>query len=302
MTYVTESGSVRPTTSAVTGADASNGRGSGGHTNIGAIVGGVVGGVVGLAALLALLWFFCFRRRNRSEQAFDEKTFDPGNRHSLADPIDLLAPAVPNVGNPDAGMDSHVDPFPSHYGNVSPQQAYDPYSHAPMQMPDAHNYLGGSGYGTGYGNGDGGYGVAAAMGGAALGGAAAGAGAGAYSASQYSSEPSHYGGGPTSPSQSQPHHFGGAVPALAPMVAPGVAAKQREAQAERDRLRSGGSGAGYNSSGPSRDATGSDNRRTSQMSDGGGQSVYQHTDMGSAPDEEEQPRQEIPPGYHSIRQ
>lgn len=265
----TDSSGVHTTSRAVTGADAGNSTRTSG-TNTGAIVGGVVGGVVGLLALLALLWFFCFRRRKNSEVAFDEKTFDPGNRHSVADPIDLLAPSVPNVGNPEtAGLAAthspHVDPFP--YGpDSAANQAYDPYSHAPMQMPDHNNYLGG-GYGA-YGGGDGGYAVAA------MGGAAAGAaGAGAYSASQYSSEPSHY-GGVTSPPQQQSHF-------PVPTVAPGVAAKQREAQAERDRLRN------PYGSGPSREAaTSPDARRTSQLSDGGSQSVYQHTDMTSMPDEE----------------
>ena len=329
--------------------------------DIGAIVGGVVGGVAALVILGLLLWFFCFRKKRRSA-AFDEKTFDPGNRHSVSDPIDLLAPSVPNVGSPTAanaqpGVNSpRVDPFPyggaaagaagagalagaaagshgSHPGSPE-QQAYDPYAAPqPMQFPDARNYMSTGGYGGSYGGGgmDGGYGAAAAGG-----GMAGGAAAGGYAEGQFDprfapsqSAPSNYSrssGGALSPHGAGGMGQGANVPPVPPLagaagMSSGAIAKQREATAERERLRqsagfqptspvagsagagaaagaaAGGSGAAGAAAGSrsSVDGTGEGDARRS--SSGG---VYQHTDYGSVPevnDEgEEEPPTEIPPG------
>ena len=219
--------------------------------------------------------------------------FDPGNRHSVSDPLDLLAPSVPNVGGLGAGAGAgaaanhHVDPFP--YGAPEQQQQhYDPYSHAPMQMPDARDYGGYNNYDLGHEGGygaDGGYGVAAGMGGAAAAGLA---GAGAYGASRrhhddeqrYDEDQNRYtsshGHGPSSPPQGYPS---------------AAASKQREADMERQRNRQsydqgvGGSGNRMSHEGP----TSEPDRRSAANS-----TVYQHTDYGSAMDEEEAPA-EIPP-------
>jgi len=253
-------------------------------------VGGVIGGIAGLLILLALLWFFCFRRRNNREVAFDEKTFDPANRHSVHDPIDLLAPAVPAVGNASdqgaAGPGPRVDPFPYAGAPTQSGQAnYDPYSHAPMQMPDARNYLsGGQGSYPGYGQGlgaEGGYGAAAALG---AGAGAGGAAAGAYAASRYS----------TSDDQSTP----GTASVNPPNSA--AAAKQREAAAERQRLRvSDGYAAPPGGSSPPVSDGPDGNRRMSGSE--GPSTVYQHTDLGSVLDEGDmEGPTEIPPNYHSI--
>lgn len=40
-------------------------------TNVGAIAGGVVGGVAGLALILAAIWFFCFRNRDKRRSTTD---------------------------------------------------------------------------------------------------------------------------------------------------------------------------------------------------------------------------------------
>lgn len=193
----------------------------------------------------------------------------------MGDPLDMLAPSMPVIGGVGAGAASsapRVDPFP--YGeNEQPHDApYDPYAHAPMQMPDARNYMttggvGGNGPYPGYGGGmEGGYGVAAA-------------GAAAYGA--HNRIPSQNDHGYNAPSSSS---------ASAPSSA--AAAKQREAQNERNRLRTSGqygpsgSGEGYDPESPPL----SDRRVSADPSDTG-RSVYQHTDMGSAPDE----AAEIPP-------
>ena len=195
----------------------------------------------------------------------------------MSDPLDLLAPSVPNVAGLGAGAAAshHVDPFP--YGNPEQQQQhYDPYGHAPMHMPDARDY---GGYGNYDPSNEGGYGVAAGMGGAAAAGVA---GAGAYGASRdYEDEqsryPSSHGHGPSSPPQQYPS---------------AAAAKQREADMERQRNRlsydqgAGGSGNRMSAEGPMSDG----DRRTSAAPS----TVYQHTDYGSAIDEDEGPA-EIPP-------
>jgi hypothetical protein len=137
-----------------------------------------------------------------------------------------------------------------------------------MRMPDARDYMGPGGSYPYAQGGDGGYGVAPA---------GAGAGAAAYGAREYANE-----GGPPQSTSSQGHG------------SPVAAAKQREAQMETQRLRlshqyaeSGGSG------GRAEELSGSpplmDDRRTS--------GVYQHTDMGSVPDpeEEEERPAEVPP-------
>jgi hypothetical protein len=214
------------------------------------------------------------------------------------DPLDLLAPSVPNVNPGPAGTGGpapRVDPFP--YGGSPNSNMYDPYAHAPssMQMPNANDYLsnptmGGSGpypafgggeTGVGGGGGGGGYGAAA------LGMGAAGAGAGAYAAASHSH---------TSHDQSSQ---GGYNNGPSGYPSPAGNAKQREAAAERQRLRasnnvsgSGGpsgyvSGEGSGSAGGAPSPPMSDDRRQS--------GIYQHTDMGSAPEEEEEPGQEIPP-------
>ena len=207
----------------------------------------------------------------------DEKAFDPTNRHSVHDPIDLLAPAVPNVGSPTSasgpGVNSpRVDPFPyggaaagvgaagvagaaaaAHHHGSPEQQQYDPYAanpHPSMQFPDARNYMvnaGSGGYGYG-GAADGGYGAAAGMaGGAAAGGAAAGYGAGEfdqrYAPSQ--SAPSTY--SRTTEPFSPPHGAGAGVggqnvPPVPPLaggagMSAAALAKQREAAVDRERLR-----------------------------------------------------------------
>jgi len=275
---ITDGSGVRTSRSAVSTSTQRSGHSSKGGSNIGAIVGGVVGGVVGLALLAGLLWFFCFKRRKNKQAAFDEKTFDPGNRHSVNDPLDLLAPSVPNV-NP--GSSPHVDPFP--YGGSPNQNMYDPYAHAPMQMPNANDYLANTGMGGNgpyptFGSGEGGYGAAA------LGGAALGAG-GAYAASH------------DSHSQGQGYQTSEGYPPTSP---PPGNAKQREAAMERQRNRMSGApgpsgftpmseGSGGGASSPPTE----DGRRQS--------GIYQHTDMTSVPDEEEETAEEIPPNYNSIR-
>ncbi|EIW69053.1 hypothetical protein TREMEDRAFT_74010 [Tremella mesenterica DSM 1558] len=276
------SGRTHTETSAVASGGANGSGHSGGGTNVGAIVGGVIGGLAALA-LLALLLFFCLRRRRNRQPAFDEKTFDP-TRHSTADPLDLLDPSVPDMAV--AGQGARVDPFP-YQPNPLPSNetggwgapettnmVYDPYSHAPMQMPDARDYM------TGYGNGlDGGYGVAA--------GVAAGAGAGYGAAVAGEHRRTSSGHSIHSPvSQSS----GPSSAALA---------KQREAQAERQRLHM----TTYDTPGGSGTAeTGPDgvNRRASQALSEGRSTVYQHTDMASMPDDDEGGQSEIPPEYHSI--
>jgi len=213
-----------------------------------------------------------------------DRQFDPGNRHSVSDPLDLLAPSVPNVGGlgpTSAGAASsapQIDPFP--YGSPE-QHSYDPYAHAPMNMPDARDY---GGYG-GYGHQDGGYGVAAGLG-AGAGAAAAGAGAAAYGAGAGRDRDHDYASSQDHGSQSQQHYN---------QTSPAAAAKQREAGMERQRARmSGGydgaagpSGNRYSHEGPM-----SDDRRTSTDPS----TVYQHTDYGSVPDEDgEEGPSEIPP-------
>lgn len=284
---VTVSGSTRTQSSAVRSGSAVPGGGGssgGGGTNVGAIVGGVVGGVVGLALIGALLWFFLIRPKRRNNVAFDEKTFDPGNRHSMSDPLDLLAPSVPNVGPTagPAGSAPRVDPFP--YG--SPEHSYDPYSHAPMQMPDARDY--GGSYNTFGGHNDGGYGVAAGLGGAAGMGAAA-YGAGGYDDDGYSH--SNY-------TTSDHNAAGIGAGAAAGGASAAAIAKQRESAMERQRQRQS---AGFDQSGMA--AGGSGNRPSTEgrMSDHdrrastGPSTVYEHTDYGSVPDEEEDGPSEIPP-------
>ena len=224
-------------------------------------MGGVVGGVAALVILALLLWFFVFRKKRRSA-AFDEKTFDPGNRHSVHDPIDLLAPAVPNVGSPTSGTgpgvnSPRVDPFPyggaaagaaagvaaAHHPGSPEQQPYGPYAqnpHPSMQFPDARNYMVGGGNG-GYGYGgatDGGYGAAA--GGAAADGYGEGEYDQRYAPSQSAS--SNY----SHPSQALSPRGAGAggqnVPPVPPLagsagMSAAALAKQREATVERERLR-----------------------------------------------------------------
>ncbi|KAK4686055.1 hypothetical protein P7C73_g4070, partial [Tremellales sp. Uapishka_1] len=258
VTITDGNGSKHLTTTGIASGSGSSTSKKGSHTNTGAIVGGVVGGVVGLALLAALLWFFCFKRRRDHDEAFDEKMFDPSrtNRHSTGDPLDLLSPAVPVMGEEGvASSNNQVDPYP--YQAPQTQQAnYDPYGHAPSHMPDPRDYLSQGAYGSGM---DGGYGVAA------------GVGAGAAAAGAYGSE--HY-----DPYNSQP---------------PAGVAKQREAQAERERSQqyygSGSGSAPVGQTSPS-----SEGRRTSGMSDE--REVYQHTDAMSVPDENaEGVSSEIPP-------
>lgn len=334
---ITEGGSTRVSSSAVAG---SSGGGGSSGTNTSAIVGGVVGGVLGGLLILGLIGFFFWRNRRKREVALDEKAFDPGNRHSVSDPLDLLAPSVPDVGGGGSGGGAaghggsapQVDPFP-YGGNPANSAAYDPYSHAPMQMPDAQQYAAQGAHNPygGYtgGSGEGGYGAAAAYG--ALGGAAGiGAGAAAYDHSRhgdYRSETGHSTSTYTSPypdhsPTSSPHPsqggFGGAgygAGAAGAALSPAAAAKQREAAAERERQRmrmsqmhggsSGGQsyGAGHSGNQPPSPSTepSTDDRRASGMSDTG-RSVYQHTDMGSVPDEGDEGPSEIPPNYNSIRQ
>ncbi|KAL0242253.1 hypothetical protein I308_105882 [Cryptococcus tetragattii IND107] len=286
VTVTDSNGSMRVTSSSIaTGAVTDAGK-SGSGTNTGAIVGGVIGGVAGLAIILALLWFFCIKRRRNNEEAFDEKTFDPSRaaRHSVNDPIDLLSPSVPAVGGAAASGNStpRVDPFP--FQNPSPENPFDSYSHTPMHMPDARDYMGGA-YDP-YGGMEGGYGVAAAAGIGA--GAAAdhyNYGENAYSSSDYPSTQA-----PVSPTRSSS----------------AALAKQREAASERrtSRTSSGYNVATGSGNGPqevigSPTESESGGRRESGYSEGR-TSFYQHTDMGSLPDEEEEQLDEIPPNYNSI--
>jgi len=269
--------------------------------------------------LIGLLAWFLLKRRKSKQHAFDEKTVSPSSfrsigladtqfdpRHSTHDPLDLLAPSVPDMGSGAAAghvrgntAATDVDPFPydPSAGHGANSYAYDPYNNpASMQMPDARNYapggVGAGGYPS-YGGGDGGYGVAAA-----LGAGAAGVGAAGYGAHQAQSNTdySHYStsdgghGAPTSP----------------PMTAAQM--KQREAAQERARNRMspqyGNYGAqpyGYGEaggSGGSPEEQDPANRRQSQAISEGRSTVYQHTDYGSAHDGTEEvaePPAEIPP-------
>ena len=189
---------------------------------------------------------------------------------------------MPNVGGLGptaagaAGSAPQIDPFP--YGSPA-QHSYDPYAHAPMNMPDARDY---GGY-EGYGHQDGGYGVAAGLG---AGAAAAGAGAAAYGASAGRDREYDYASSQDHGSQShQPYQ----------QTSPAAAAKQREAGMERQRARMSG---GYEAGGPSgnrysHEGPMMDERRTSTEPS----TVYQHTDYGSVPDEEgaDEGPSEIPP-------
>lgn len=178
-----------------------------------------------------------------------------------------------------------------------------------MQMPDARNYAPAAGAGgyPSYGS-EGGYGAAAALGGAAAG---AGAGAAAYGASRRGFEPNDYSSYSQSSTDPTSPNPGGSPPP--PMTA--AQAKQREAQNERARNRLSANnsqqwGSSYANVNPAPGSSGgyneyegntppADNRRESQaLSDGGRSTVYQHTDMGSVPDEAEEaePPAEVPPG------
>jgi hypothetical protein len=82
-------------------------------------------------------------------------------------------PDVAPVGP--SGQQPQIDPFPYEQSTSPPHSEagygnFDPYSHAPMQMPDARNYMASGGY-PGYGM-EGGYGVAAAGAGAGAAGVA----------------------------------------------------------------------------------------------------------------------------------
>ena len=223
--------------------------------------------------------------------------FDPGNRHSVSDPIDLLNPSAPTVGGVGttavgaSGSAPRVDPFPFQNGPGSPEQArHDPFAHAPMQMPDPNDY---TGYGSSYAqNMEGGYGVAAEMGAGAVGAGAVGAGA--YAAGHDHDDQSHQGGG-----YGDPRSGSGNSPPL-PSLSSAAAAKHREVAAERQRLRMS---AGYDQQ---PQAGGSGNRPTSwegrsstgdETTNGGaGSTVYQHTDYASIPEDETQEAPaEIPP-------
>lgn len=153
-------------------------------------------------------------------------------------------------------------------------------------MPEARNYMGPGGYAP-HAGAEGGYGVAAAA------GAAGAAGAAAYGHNYGSS-------------------YGSETTAASPT--PGAIAKAREAQSERSsrlHLHGANSNGGSGSAGPSGvqgsppvSEGGADvNRHSTVMSDGGRSTVYQHTDMGSVPDEEEATEgpSEVPPNYNSIR-
>lgn len=227
----------------------------------------------------------------------------------MSDPLDMLAPSVPNVGGVGptagpAGTSPRVDPFP--YG--SPQQAnYDPYSHAPsMQMPDARDY---GGYAP-YGGHEGGYGVAAGLGGAAAGAGAYGATSGYGDSEGYAPSSSHgdpsqgYYGGDSPGVNAAGVGAGAAAGAAAGGASAGAIAKQRESAMERQRQRqsAGFDQAGYGMT-PAQGSSGQANRQSVEGpgSDGEGRrtsaaaSVYQHTDYGSMPDEEDDGPGEIPP-------
>ena len=260
--------------------------------------------------------------------------FEPVNRHSVHDPIDLISPTVPNVGgltptgehpNP---LSPRVDPFP--YGAAAagaagagagaasmgaynnPQAAYDPYGHPTMHMPDANDYAVNSGGGYGYGPHDGGYGVAAGMG---AGAAAVGAGAAGYGASRgygdprspTASAPSQYSASSTGGNQTSPPPLP-ALGAPAGMSAAALA-KQREAanQSQRSRMSAYSGGSPQQTSGPSGHARqGSvdntvteENATSPDVRRSGSGSVFQHTDYGSVTegndeDEAEAPA-EVPP-------
>ena len=196
---------------------------------------------------------------------------------------------------------SHVDPFP-YQAPQSPQNAYDPYGHAPQQMhmPDARDYMS-SGYPQ-YGSSglEGGYGAAAA--GAGAGAAAAYGAAGGYGNDPYDPYDRRTSSGSHSSPPMSPGAVGGAGAGAGAGLSAAAIAKQREAQAERNRLRmstyDGPSGSGQQPTSPDMGA-GADgvNRRSSQALSEGRSTVYQHTDMGSVPDdEEEEGLSEIPPG------
>jgi hypothetical protein len=216
-------------------------------------------------------------------------------------------PDVAPVGP--SGQQPQIDPFPYEQSTSPPHSEagygnFDPYSHAPMQMPDARNYMASGGY-PGYGM-EGGYGVAAAGAGAGAAGVAGyEAGRDRDFQSEYSESTSHTSGGPSGSNSGNG--------SMAPLT-PAAVAKQREAQAERDRNRMSMTGYGNQPSGsaqgqygqypgesqapaaPSSPPLDGDRRTSAALSDGGRSTIYQHTDMGSVPDEgEEEGPSEIPP-------
>lgn len=260
--------------------------------NTPAIVGGVVGGVGGALLLAGIAAFLLYRRKKSKEVAFDEKMFDPhhSTRHSALDPLDNLPPAgAAGVGIP--AEPSAIDPYPyeapqhgahGDYGNYA-EYNYDGQQapqHPPLQpgermtMPDARDYMGGySGYNSG------GYG-AAAMTGAAAGGA----GAAMYADDPYASTTTT-----TSPTAMSKHNEAMAERQGAFSPTGGSSAAGSRLSHYED-ANSQGHGYAYTAS------SGSPTRLTrpasSDVLSDGRQSVYQHTDMLSEPDQE---MQEIPP-------
>lgn len=152
-----------------------------------------------------------------------------------------------------------------------------------MQMPDARDY--GGSYAPFSGHGDGGYGVAAGLGGAAVG---AGAGAASYGPSAYDDETYSHSNYTTSDHNAAGLGAGMAGAGAGAGASAAAIAKQRESAMERQRQRNS---TGYDQSGGPAGASGNrpsteggysdDYRRTS--------TVYEHTDMASVPDEEEIP-------------
>ena len=248
----------------------------------------------------------------------------------MHDPIDILAPSVPSVAGPAAtgaaagaaaggATSPRIDPFPynNQYGGNDPYANQDPYANyagagtgsgaaagagaaaaggdmsgeyisptsdygsptsggfdpygpngqGQMAMPDARNYMGG-GYGPTYGSMEGGYAVAAAA-----------AGAGAYGAAH--GNRTNY-DGYSNQTHGEPVNAG-------PGATPAGIAKAREAQAARERQPNPANRTSGGYPGPS---------GQSPSSEEGGRTdtVYQHTDMGSLPDEEAQGPNEVPPG------
>ena len=279
------SGSRRSSASAsVSSGAAGSGSGSGGSTSestlstrlttdVGAIVGGVIGGIAGLVAILALLWFFCIKRKRRDKQAaFDDKMFDPSRsaRHSTGDPLDLLQPSFPQTEG------TRVDPYPYQ----APMPMEDQYNLAPSMQNHGYGQSQYPAYGAG-----GGDPYAAAAAGMGLAGIGAGGG---YAAHQAHHDP----------------YAGSSTMSHSPPPSTAAQSKQREAQSERMRHGEGSYyGHGQSSYGgpmsesdygpdasqshqnwaspePSEAGAPNNNNRTSVAS---ASEVIQHTDGGEIP-------------------
>lgn len=179
--------------------------------------------------------------------------FDPANRYSRSDPIDLVGTQEPFTH----GAGAHggvVEPFPYNPSSPDPhgtatsmtghssEGAYNPRSsYGQMTMPEARNYMPGGNWG-GYG-GDG-YATAAGIGAGAVAGAA---GVGAYNAASGYPGRNSYGQGDgqnydyrsegTSQSGDNSSYGAAGIGAGIGALTPAAVAKQREAAQERERAQ-----------------------------------------------------------------